>query len=646
MSVSCWGNPILDVDLTSGEVTREVLTDEVRARFLSGRGVGDWLLWRHVDPGTTDPLGPDNVLVFTSGLLLGTNYPGAVRTSLVFQNVLTGGYGESSSAGYFAWHLKRAGYDGLVVRGRSTRPVYLQITDDRVELRDASEMVGLTSFEADQAIKEALRTEDVSTCTNGPAGENLVRYASVNCDRRYLGRCGAGAVMGSKNLKAIAVSGTGQVVAAIGERFSEIEAGVRVLCGDDPAIRRRAERGSLAGGAIGYNERGMLPVRNFQEADFDGASLTGYDHIKQYYREPIYCPTLCPIVCDRRVGITKGDPYCGTVVSSMQATPAYNTTKLLISDMPTTIKAFEMCNAYGVDIHGWTCVLGWAIECFERGILTTEETDGLHLRWGDGPLALESIRRIALREGGLGDLLADGVVAAAARLGRGSEAYAMQVKGMELDDELRVDKAESLGVLTETRGSGHTLATPGGIVKSDPARSNGAIGLGGAADPNAYEGKPEMVAAAERQKAILDCLGICFFSAQVQDHLDAYLSSEEGGGSRMQSLAELVKAASGLEVSEDEFDSIAERMLAVEKSFNVLAGLKREDEIPPDRFFEPIPGGRSKGMALDRERTLEMLRHHSEGHGWEPETGVPLRDTLLELGLDEVADRLAAEGKT
>jgi len=304
-----------------------------------------------------------------------------------------------------------------------------------------------------------------------------------------------------------------------------------------------------------------------------------------------------------------------------------------------------MCNAYGIDIHSWTCVLGWAIECSERGILPRQETDGLHLRWGDGPLALESIRRIAHREGRLGDLLAEGVTIASAKLGRGSEAYAMQIKGMELDDELRVDKAEALGILVETRGSAHTLATPGGVVGLAPKEAKGELGTEAAADPHAYDGKPEMVATAERQKAILDCLGICFFTGPVQQHLEAYLFPEAGEGSRMRAYAELIRAATDWDVTEDGLNRIAERMLAVEKSLNVLVGLGRADEVPPDRFFEPIPGGRSKGMALDRGKTREMLCRHSEGHGWDLETGVPKRETLLDLGLGEVADRLAAAGK-
>lgn len=634
------GSPVLDIDLTSGGIATVEVDEGTRDRFLAGRGLGDWLLWSHVQPGVTDPLGPDNVIVFTSGLLVGTSFPGAVRNCAVFLNVLTGGYGESSSAGHFAYRLKRAGYEALLLRGRAPRPMYLWIDDGRVELRDASTAMGRSTFETAAFIRDEVSSQDLSTCTIGPAGENLVRYASVNCDDRYLGRCGLGAVMGSKNLKAVAVRGTGSADIARGERFAAIESAVREACGRDPQVQARAEHGSLAGGAVGYNQQGMLPVRNFQDVDFEDASRTGWEHIREHCGEAIYCATHCPIVCDRHVEIDRGKPYGGTRVSSMQATPAYNTTKLLIADMPTTIKAFEMCNGYGVDIHAWTCVLGWAIECFERGILSRQDTDGLDLRWGDGPLALESIRRIALREGSFGDLLAEGVALAADKLGQGSGQYAMHMAGMELDDELRVDKAETLGILVETRGAGHVLATPGGVVKRTPENTRKLLGSEAAADPHTYEGKAELIVMAEGRRAIMDCLGLCFFSGLVQDHLEEQLFPGGQGDNRLRAYGEVVGAVTGRDTSEEDLLAVSERMLALEKCMNALAGIRREDEIPPGRFFEPIPSGRSQGMALDRDETHRMLEQHSAGHGWDPRTGVPTRERLTALGLEEVADKL------
>jgi aldehyde:ferredoxin oxidoreductase len=208
MKVKCWGNPFLRLDLTKGTISEETVEENVRKNFLSGRGVGDWLFFNHVEPGKTRALSPDNSIIFGSGLLVGTNFPGAVRSSIVSINALTGGYGESSCGGYFATKLKQAGYDGIIVQGKSPSPVYLWINNGQVEIRDASRLRGRTTFETSELLKQELDDGTISTCTIGPAGEKLVRYALVNCDNRYGGRCGMGAIMGSKNLKAIAVQGT------------------------------------------------------------------------------------------------------------------------------------------------------------------------------------------------------------------------------------------------------------------------------------------------------------------------------------------------------------------------------------------------------------------------------------------------------
>jgi aldehyde:ferredoxin oxidoreductase len=314
--------------------------------------------------------------------------------------------------------------------------------------------------------------------------------------------------------------------------------------------------------------------------------------------------------------------------------------RFLIDDMPTVIKAFERCNAYGIDIHSWATVMQWAIECFERGILTRKDTDKLELRWGDGPLLLESIRRIAYREGKFGDLLAEGVAIASKKIGRGSEKYAMQMKGMEIDDELRVDKGMTLGILTETRGPGHTLgAYFGGFDKSMlPEKAKKLYGTENAARPFVYDDKADLVVLTERYSAIQDCLGVCFFASMraAPQIIDKY---------NMRTYAELIKAATGWSVSEEELIEIAERILAVEKSINVLADLTRRDDFPPDRFFEPIPDGVSKSMSLNRKEVSKMLERHSELHRWDYKTSVPNKKTLKDLGLEDIADKLEVAGK-
>lgn len=635
--VPCWGNPVIKVNFTDGRIDEEVPDKKLRKKFLIARGLSDWWLFKSVEPGKTDPLSPDNVMLIGSGILIGTLFPGAVRTNLVSLNTLTDAYGESSAGGTFSVELKRAGYDGIALYGKSPNPVYLWINDGNAEIRDATHLWGKTTFESDMMIREELKDTRIKTMSIGPAGENLVRFACINVANRYSGRCGMGAVMGSKNLKAIAVRGTRLIEAADSDRIRKISEKVRDLLKKDPRISFRSEIG-MAGTNDYCNELGLIGIKNFQSVYFDRAYKIGYNAVKKYYKKVIYIPG-CPVYCDRLVEIPKGEPYGGTQVNAMEATPAYNFAHFLIDDINTVIKGFELCNAYGIDVHSWSNVIQWAIECYERGILTEEDTDGLDLRWGDGPLLLESIRRITYREGEFANLLAEGVSRASKKIERGSEKYAMHMKGMEIDDELRVAKGWALGIMTELRGPGHTLgAWTGELSKMSPQRAEELYGTENAAKPLVYDDKADLVVLTERSSAIWDCLGICFF-ANYREAPQIY------DGYNIRTFTELIEAATGWEVSDEELLRIAERILTIEKSINVLAGLNRRDDIPPDRFFEPIPDGPFKDISLDREKVIELLRRHDKLHGWDPETGIPTRETLEALDLKEVIDKFKTAGR-
>jgi aldehyde:ferredoxin oxidoreductase len=443
-----------------------------------------------------------------------------------------------------------------------------------------------------------------------------------------------GAIMGSKNLKAIAVQGTGTVEVSNPTRFRKILAQVREFLSTDPGLQDKAQYG-LGRDTENYNDMGLLFVKNFQEVGFDRVAGIGYNAVKKYYRRVLPCVTDCPVSCNRLVRIDEGEPYGGTTVSSLEATPAYNMAHLCVDDMPTVIKAFEMCNGYGIDMHAWSTCMQWAIECFERGIITREDTDKLMLRWGDGPLMLDSIRRISQREGKFGNLLAEGVFRASKTVGRGAEEYAMQMKGMEIDDELRVDKGMAFGIITESRGTGHTLgAFFGSFDKSmSAAKAKKLYGTENAARPEVYDDKADLVVLTERYGAIQDCLGICWFAShRASPQLIAKYN--------MGTYAELIGCATGMEVSEQELIEIAERILTLEKSMNILAGIERKDEYPPMRFFEPIPGGRSEGMSLNRKELDKLLKRHATLHDWDPETGIPQRTALESMGLRYIADKL------
>ena len=634
MRIYCWGNPIININLTSGKITEEHVSEKLRKKFLIGRGISDWLLFNNTKLGETDPLSPDNVIIFGIGLLTGTSFPGSSRTSIVSLNVLTNGYGESSSARPFALKLKKAGYDGKIISGKSSELVYIWIKNNHIEIRSASNLIGKTTFETDRLIKAEVWEEDAKTATIGPAGEKLVRYACVNCANKYCGRCGMGAIMGSKNLKAIAVQGTGTIELANPVKFKEISAMVMKLLKEDPGLKLLAEN-SMASAADGAVMSGLQSVKNYQGTKFDGINNVGYKAVKKYIKNIIHCTSSCPVDCDRLVQIDEDDPYGGTVVSSMEATPAYNMAHFLIDDLPTVIKAFELCNGYGIDMHSWSTVMQWAIECFERGILTRYDTDKLELRWRDGPLLLESIRRIAKREGTFANLLAEGVAIASKKIGRGSEKYAMQMKGMEIDDDLRVCKGYGFGIMVEPRGPGHTLSAYMGEMDSgmSPKKAKKLYGTENVSKPHVCDDKADLVVLTERYGAIHDCLGICWIASQrmAPQIIDRY---------NMGTYAKLIATVTGWDISEKELIKIAERILSIERSINILSGLERKDDFPPDRFYEPIPDGISKGMSLDKKIINEMLKRHSGLHGWDPETGVPNKETLENLDLKDVADNL------
>jgi len=637
--VKGWGNPYIYVDLNKGTIRKEVINEETRKKFIGGRPLSDWLLFNSVDPSQTNPLGPDNKIYFSSGMFNGRpmdKFPGASRVNMVFLNALTNGYGESSSAGRSAIELKCAGYDGIVISEKSDTPVWLWIDDDKVEIRDAKDLWGKTTFETQEMIKKEIGDENIKISCIGPAGEHLVRYACVNCDNRYSGRGGTGAIWGSKNLKAIAVRGSKEVELANPDRFFEIAEEIYQLLAKEPNRKLMAECG-MAVTPEAYNDAGIQGVRNFQGFGFNKIKNIGYDAVSPFYAGVIKCASHCPVNCDRLIKIPEDRPYGGTWSSSWEATPAFNTAHLLINDIYTTHEVFRLCNAYGLDIHSWSNVVQWAIECWERGILNQEDTDKLLLRWGDGPLALDLIKRITYRQGKFGNLLAEGVARASKTLGRDSEKYAMQMKNMEIDDEFRYAFGYALGIWVATRGAAHTTAAYFGEFDAGltPELSKKLYNHESAGKLECYDDRPEYVVMTERYGEIQDALGVCLYATQriSPQLIDRY---------NMKTYAELIECVTGWKVSEEELIEIAERAWTTEKALNILAGYGRKDDIPPTRFFEPAYNGeeRFNGKKLDREKVLSMIREHDERHGWDPDTGIPTIKTLKKLGLKKVIDKL------
>ena len=628
-----WSGKILRIDLTSGKIDTEP-TKNYAKDFLGGRGLNSWILFNETTQDTK-PFDPENRLIFGTGPLVGTLVPGACRGTITAINPLSGGHGDSNSGGHFYSELKFAGYDHIIFQGRAEKLVYVFIDNDKVEIRDAENLQGATIFETNKLIKQELGDPDVQIACIGPAGENIIPFASVHTTygTRGSGRCGVGAVMGSKNLKAVAVRGTGGVRVAQPERLFALIDRMYPLFTTLPYAKGMAEKGVLPIFDL-YVDRGLVATKNFQDYYFEESHKIGFEGFQPYFKRHVAC-FGCPLHCDKYYRISDGMPWAGTWVSDVVVAPSIYFALLLISDVNALIKAFSLLNNYGMDeVETFYCI-AWAIECYERGILTKRDTDGLELRWGDALLVLELIRRIAYREGVLGRTLAKGVAQAAKEVGKGSEEYAMQMKGMAPDD-VKYPIGWGLGVSVSTRGPGHLhgalLSERRAIISPEEAEK--IYGSRYAADPRAYKDKPKLVFDMEHIRAVTDCVEICAFISFWSDPV--FPSLED--------IAAFVKAVTGQEWSIADFHRLGERIVNVEKAINSRAGLTRKDDYPPKRMFEVIRSGPSKGEYLDFTKFERMLDEYYELHGWDKSTGLQTRKCLVKLGLEDVAEKLEKAG--
>ena len=629
---------ILYVNLTTGKISTEP-TARYAEKFLGGRGIDNWILYKQVKPWVS-PLDPANKLIVGSGALVGTLAPCAARHSVDAKSPMTGGVGSGNSCGHFSAELKFAGYDHIVFEGRARKPVYLWINDSQVQIVDASHMWGMTVGETTAFIKGERGKEDIQVLCIGPAGENLVRCACIVTNRaRAVGRCGLGAVMGTKNLKAVAVLGSGMIQVAHPDRFMEEVDKAWEKLGKSQSTERRRSWGTLwAGPAL--NDVGLFPVKNFQD-DYMEPKDIGKIH-PEIYKEKYEIGRLgyssCPVSCSHVYHIEDG-PYAGLTCEGFESNDLWNFGgRLAIDYAPAIIKAHYLCNEYGLDQDNAAGSIAWAFECYQRGILTTHDTDGLKLEWGDHRVVMELLRRMAYREG-IGDILAEGSQRASEIIGRGSETFAIHVKGQDSMEPMRASKGWALGCTVSTRGGGHTRGANlvelyQGLPREFYEKT---WGISEAGDMLSYENKAKPVVYYERLQAVLDSLGICL------------LCSNWGGADQLSpdDLAGLYSAATGRELSGNELMMIGERIHNIEKAFNVLhAGFGRQDDYPPRRFMdEPIKSGPAQGELLLRDEWDKMLDEYYEIHGWDKETGWQSRRQLEELALKEVADDLERAGR-
>jgi aldehyde:ferredoxin oxidoreductase len=625
-----WMGKVLHVDLTRGKAVKLPLNWEDVKLFIGGRGLNAITLFRNLKPGV-DPLSPDNVLCFATGPLTGTASPiGSGRFNVSAKSPLTGGFGDSNCGGFWAPELKYAGYDQVVVLGKAEKPVYIWIDDDEVEIRDAKHLWGLDNYETYKSILEEVGDPDVHLVSIGIAGENLVRFANILSDAyRAAGRTGMGAVMGSKNLKAIAVRGTGGVKVANPDRLLELIPKYIEILYSDWFSKLFSEQGSMCLVKI-YNDLGTLVTKNFQEGYFEPIErLLGDFYVKKYEVKSRACFS-CPLHCASFWEIRDG-PFTGLSAPKIEFGIVMNyTTRLGIPNIEVGLKCIDLLNRYGLDSISTGAVIGFAMECYTKGILTDKDTDGLRLEWGNEKVVPEIIRKIAFREG-LGDILAEGSKRAAEKIGRGAEKYAIHTKGLEhIECDPRGLQAFGLGYATSTRGADHLRALPAFEYTISPDKAEKLFGTSKAADRFATEGKAAMVKWFEEVRAFTDAIEACKFITRT-------------GLIWPEVQVEVLNAVTGLNLTAQDALIIGERIVNVEKAFNVREGMTRQDDSLPERFLkEPLPSGPSKGHVC---RLEEMLDEYYMLRGWDVKTGLPTRKKLEELNLVEIAEDLEKMGK-
>lgn len=614
------------VDLSTGQIRSRPIPDALRERFLGGRGIAMYLLYNHAPPHC-DPLGAENPFIVSAGLLGGTVAPSSGRCDLAAKSPLTGLLGNSNMGGFFAPELRLAGFDHLLITGKAEKPVYLWIHDGRIEVRDAAYLWGKDTQETAAAIRKDLGDEEIKVMSIGPAGERLVRFASVITGlKNAAGRTGMGCVMGSKNLKAIAARGTGDLpIARPREAIEHLQKFLAMI------RQNLIFRGmSLQGTALFHdstNVMGRLRIRNLQSNhDPEGAGLYA-NRLEPFAIGKAAC-FGCPVHCRHQYIIPEGPRKGARMEGPEWSTIGGLGSELGVRRMETVLVGNDLVNRYGMDSLETGSLIAWAIELYEKGLIGEGHTGGLKLEWGSAEVLYRMIEMIGRREG-LGDVLAEGPLRAIEKLGEPTRFYNLHVKGMScLHTDERATPAMALGIAVASRGADHLRNRPGvDAATLPPDLAAKAFGFPIARDLHTYEGSGRTIWWHDLIYALTDALGVCKFQA--------FFMAPSALG--YEHYADLVQAITGLDLSAAGLREAAGRICTLERLFNLREGLRREDDFPPERYFaEPTPALGLPGFQnrkLDRESYERELDAYYEAHGWD-RNGVPTAETLKRLGLD------------
>ncbi len=613
MKLKGYTGKILHLNLSNSKGHVEDLNEEWARQFIGGSGIGAKFLYEMTDE-RTNPLGPENPLIFMTGPFTGTSVPLSGRHAVISRSPLTGIFGESDVGGTWGANLKKAGFDGMIITGKSKKPIYLWVCDGKWEIRNASHLWGKDTYEVDPILKAETHDKAVVQ-TIGQAGEKQVLLAAIMTDGkdgRAAGRCGMVAVMGSKNLKAIVGYGTGNVP------VFDPESVARLPKEHSAFINKNAEsfrKYGTAGGVSVFEAMGTLPLQNWKFVgrwEESAAKINGFTIAETVLSGRYFCDA-CVLGCGRKVKIEKG-PYAGVD----GAGPEYETVALLgsnclIDDLEALCFANELCNRFGLDTISTGAAIAFGMEAYEKGLIDREDTGGTELRWGSPEALIEMIKLIGQNKG-LGKILGKGVKKASEELGRNSIEFAMHIKGLELPaHDPRGYNAGAVGFATSSRGACHLSGLSHIFERLLKAPE---IGIPEPMDRFQVEGKGILAAKTQNLMGMMDSLKLCKFILF--------------GGITLTHIVQWYRDVTGREMTIDEFMKTGERIFNLKRLYNVRLGISRKDDTLPFRSLTFKRAG--KGLTPHLPPLGEMLSEYYEYRGWS-EDGIPTPEKLKELGL-------------
>jgi len=613
---------VLRINLSEQTAKEEELPLQVAQDFIGGAGFGIKYLFDEVKGGA-DPLGPENKLIFVSGPLSGTSVPCASRMAVTAKSPLTGAVGMALTGGYFPVELKFAGYDALIVEGKAAAPTYVWIKNGDVRFRSAKKVWGMKTTDTQQIIKNELNDQNVRIACIGPAGENQIKIASIINEWRAVGRKGLGAVMGSKNLKAIAIRGTGKVQVADKEKLKAAKGAFTKAMKESHVLYPAFAKIGTPMVVDHTCATGIFPTKNYTETgQYAPADKIGVDvqMTRNVGKEHCYG---CPVGCSQ-LKLAKTGSYAGILSEGPEYETMYSYGGVTgVENMDAIIAADRLADELGLDTISSGVAIAFAMELYEKGILTKEDTGGLELNFGNDEAMVTILKQMAFREG-IGDLLADGAKAAAEKIGKGSDKYAMHVKGLELPAyDVRGAKAHGLNYATAYTGADHNRGYAFQEIFGIPVPHE--------VDRFAVEGKGKLTKwNQDVRTATTDAPTMC-----------AFLLDMAVAGIATQNTADLLEAVTGLVYTPDDIMQAGERINNLARAFNVREGFTRADDTLPERLLtEPLPGGAAKGHFISKDELNQMLDEYYTERGWNIETGAPTSEKLEELGLGYVFDQM------